>query len=102
MNHFFTRLLSILFLSAISISALAQEAYAVVSPDNTTLTFYYDKKKASREGTAYELNEGNGCPKWIKRNEYSIPDNPYYTVVVFDKSFNPNRSLEILPYIMFR
>ncbi len=59
MKHFFTRLLiSILFLCAISIPAMAQEAYAVASPDNTTLTFYYDNEKASREGTAYELNIG--------------------------------------------
>ena len=83
--------LSLLGLVINPMSSMAQEAYAVVSPDSTTLTFYYDKKKASREGTAYELNEGNGCPKWIKRNEYSIPDNPYYTVVVFDKSFKDAR-----------
>ena len=86
-------LLFLIFFSFVAqpTEALAQETYAVVSPDSTTLTFYYDKKKASREGTAYELNEGNGCPKWIKRNEYSIPDNPYYTVVVFDKSFKDAR-----------
>ena len=86
-------LLFLIFFSFVAqpTEALAQEAYAVASPDNTTLTFYYDNEKASREGTAYELNEGNGCPKWIKRNEYSIPDNPYYTVVVFDKSFKDAR-----------
>ena len=28
----------------------AQEPYAVLSDDNTTLTFYYDNKKKARDG----------------------------------------------------
>ena len=72
MKHFFTRLLSILSLCAISISAMAQEAYAVMSKDSTTLTFYYDNKKASREGTAYELNPGENRPELEKTKDYII------------------------------
>ncbi len=73
---------------------MAQEAYAVMSPDSTTLTFYYDNLKASRQGTAYELNIGENSPKWIKakikksRKEY---ENPNFTTVVFDNSFKNAR-----------
>ena len=94
MKHFFTRLLSILSLCAISISAMAQEAYAVMSKDSTTLTFYYDNKKASREGTAYELNIGENSPKWVKTKDLIIlyiTDNDNFTTVVFDGSFKDAR-----------
>ena len=94
MKHFFTRLLSILFLCTNSISAMAQEAYAVMSPDSTTLTFYYDNKKASREGTAYELNIGENRPKWIKakiKESKKESENPNFTTVVFDNSFKNAR-----------
>ena len=46
----------------------------------STLTFYYDYLKASRTGTLYELNTGNGFPEW-KSNNTSV------TTVVFDVSF---------------
>ena len=96
MKHIFTRLLSILFLCTISISAMAQEAYAVMSPDSTTLTFYYDNKKASREGTAYELNVGDNRPEWVKTKDYNIfyiADNDNFTTVVFDGSFKDARPI---------
>ena len=96
MKHFFTRLLSILSLCAISISAMAQEAYAVMSKDSTTLTFYYDNKKASREGTAYELNIGENRPEWVKTEDYDIfyiTDNDNFTTVVFDGSFKDARPI---------
>ena len=41
-----------------------REAYAVLSPDSTTLTFYYDGKKATRQGTVYEMNTGTELPRW--------------------------------------
>ena len=69
---------------------MAQEAYAVMSKDCTTLTFYYDNKKASREGTAYELNIGDNRPKWIKakiKESRKESENPNFTTVVFDNSF---------------
>ena len=96
MKHIFTRLLSILFLCTISISAMAQEAYAVMSKDSTTLTFYYDNKKASREGTAYELNIGENRPEWVKTEDYDIfyiTDNDNFTTVVFDGSFKDARPI---------
>ena len=37
----------------------AQEAYAVYTDNNTTLTFYYDNQKASRSGDVYSLNTGS-------------------------------------------
>ena len=97
MKHFFTRLLSILSLCATSISAMAQEAYAVMSKDSTTLTFYYDNKKASREGTAYELNPGDNSPKWVKTKDhiilYTTDNDVDFTTVVFDGSFKDARPI---------
>jgi surface protein len=74
-----------------SVGALTQKAYAVMSPDNTTLTFYYDNKKASRQGTVYELNEGKNKPKWIKFDELSIAYNKNFKTVIFDESFKNAR-----------
>ena len=110
MKHVFTLFLSIILFSANPMSVLAQEAYAVVSPDSTTLTFYYDKNKSSRQGTAYELDE---YPEWINMEvlmgsswepssvvfdrrflKYSFGyggKNPTFTTVVFDKSFKNAR-----------
>ena len=58
------------------------EAYACYTPDNTTLTFYYDDQRDSRPGTTYDMNTGNRQPDWIL-------DNTYWSVtnVVFDPSF---------------
>ena len=96
MKHFFTRLLSILFLCAISISAMAQEAYAVMSKDSTTLTFYYDNKKASRKGTVFGLNTGDNKPKWVKvimNFIWDITASENFTMVVFDSSFKNARPI---------
>ena len=57
------------------------EAYAVYTSDNTTLTFYYDKNKSTREGAIYSLNE-SGDPAWR-----SDSTSPQVTRVVFDPSF---------------
>ena len=73
---------------------LTQEAYAIVSPDmmspdKTTLTFYYDNKKASRKGTAYEIDAEGSIPKWVnwlKHGGNSYPVNPDFKTVVFDES----------------
>ncbi|MBQ3770643.1 MAG: BspA family leucine-rich repeat surface protein, partial [Bacteroidaceae bacterium] len=93
MKHIFTILLSIILLGTSPVCALAQEAYAVMSPDSTTLTFYYDNQKASRQGTAYELNEEDSIPKWVKLDEDSYPQNPNFTTVVFDESFKDARPI---------
>ena len=55
-------------------------AYAVVSPDCSTLTFYYDSNKKSRSGTAYGLNTGDNSTGW--RGGYQTITN-----VVFDPAF---------------
>ena len=58
------------------------EAYACYTPENTTLTFYYDDQRNSREGTTYDLNEGSDDPIW-----YTDGTNPSVTQVAFDASF---------------
>ena len=58
------------------------EAYACYSPDNLTLTFYYDGKRASRSGKTYDLNMGSDEPGWCSDGTYSS-----VTQVVFDPSF---------------
>ena len=60
--------------------SMAQEAYAVYTEDNTTLTFYYDTQRSSRTGTTYDLESGGSFPGW-----YSNRTN--VTSVVFDPSF---------------
>ena len=42
----------------------AQEAYAVYTSENTTLSFYYDNDRSSRTGTTYDLNEGATDTGW--------------------------------------
>ncbi len=41
------------------------EAYACYTPSDSTLTFYYDSGRSSREGTTYDLNTGDDNPLWI-------------------------------------
>ena len=60
----------------------AQEAYAVYTPENTTLTFYYDNDRSSRTGTTYDLNEGVTDTGWdTDGTDVNV------TKVVFDPSF---------------
>ena len=73
-------LMGLLFALFFTINASAQEAYAVYTEDNTTLTFYYDTQRSSRTGTTYGLNTGNSSPGW-SANRASV------TSVVFDSSF---------------
>ena len=54
------------------------EPYVVFN--DGTLTFYCDNQRSSRQGTKYELNEGNKKPGWSE-NANNI------TTVVFDSSF---------------
>ena len=59
-----------------------EKAYALYTPDNTTLTFYYDEQRDSRPGTPYDLNTGYNIPEW-----YTDGTNSSVTRVVFDLSF---------------
>ena len=69
------------------------EAYVQMSADKTTLTFYYDTKRATREGTTWGIEEkkedyGRQIPAWAR------PDNNLDTTTtkaVFDPSFKDFR-----------
>jgi surface protein len=58
------------------------EAYACYTPSNTTLTFYCDTERSTREGTTYDLNVDMANPGWDDDNSYKS-----VTHVVFDPSF---------------
>ena len=61
-------------------TAAGTEAYAVYTPENTTLTFYYDTERGTRPGTTYDLNTGMNTPAWRAAGTN-------VTQVVFDPSF---------------
>ena len=56
------------------------EPYAVLSEDSTVLTFYYDEKKAERNGMGVGPFESNVSRMWFNQKEQ-------ITTVVFDDSF---------------
>ena len=58
------------------------EAYACYTSSNTTLTFYNDNQRFSRQGKTYDLNTGSDNPRW--RKDLTCVD---VTEVVFDPSF---------------
>ena len=82
MKRFALKTLALLACLLCSLSAVAAEAYAEYTPENTTLTFYYDDYRSSSTGTTYDLNEGNNDPGW-----YSDGTRSSVTRVVFDSSF---------------
>ena len=60
----------------------AQEAYAIYSPEDQTLTFYYNSLRTLYLGTTYDLNELRQEPQWYSDGTYAN-----VTTVVFDASF---------------
>lgn len=75
------RLLPLLLLLVLVVqSTYAQEPYAVLSDDNTKLTFYYDTNKESRNGMSVGPFSYSNMPGWSDATS-SI------TTVVFDSSF---------------
>ena len=56
--------------------------YVCYTPENTTLTFYYDKQRGSRSGRIYDLNTGRNETGWDTDGTKD-----YVTKVVFDPSF---------------
>ena len=64
------RLVVFLVLLASMLSIKAAEMYVVISPDGSTITFYYDDLKSSREGTTYKISDGR-----IWQNNYLEYDN---------------------------
>ena len=69
-----------------TLGAKAQEAYAVYTSDNTTLTFYYDSDRSDHTGTIYDLNTDGNDPAWCSDG---TKDN--VTRAVFDLSFADTR-----------
>ena len=65
-----------------ALGASADLAYACYTPENTTLTFYYDNQRSSRSGTTYDLNTGSNDTGWDTDGTKSN-----VTKVVFDPSF---------------
>lgn len=55
----FTKLFALMagLMMLAEVQAQTLEAYVVKSTDGKTLTFYYDTKKSSREGTVYGIND---------------------------------------------
>ena len=71
----------------------AVEAYACYTPDNTTLTFYYDDQRRSRPGTTYDLNVGDNQPDWVIDGT-----NDFVSLAVFDPSFADARPTSTLTW----
>ena len=88
--------LYLLFLVGIVQSAMAQEPYAVLSDDNTVLTFYYDSQMAERDGMSvgpfeFDKNKFEPTTSWYPQRET-------ITTVVFDASFANCTSLTSTAY----
>ena len=81
---FRTLVLVVAMMCALGVSA--QEAYAVYTADNTTLSFYYDNDRGTRTGTTYGLNDGPSDPGWV--TDFT---NLSVKQVVFDPSFESAR-----------
>ena len=58
------------------------EAYACYTPENTTLTFYYDTQRSSHTGTTYDMNTEANSPGW-----FTDGTNANVTKVVFNPLF---------------
>ena len=79
----------------------AQEPYAVLSDDNTTLTFYYDNNKESRSGMSvgpftYNWRSGANSGWAVNSGWYDLREN--ITKVVFDDSFADCTSITSTAY----
>ena len=73
--------------------ANAPRAYACYTPENTTLTFYYDNLRSTREGTTYDLNGEFELPGWMM-DWLDLENNLHpATQVVFDPSFADARPI---------
>ena len=81
MKKLFLFSLFLTWLGIMGASAQAPVAYAVLSGDGKTLTFYYDSERASRPGTTFSLNtDAMSMPEWYA-NRTTV------NTVVFDPSF---------------
>ena len=76
--------LTALIASAGSLPVAAQEAYAVLTNADSTLTLYYDTQRATRPGTAYDMPTAGYAPAWT--GTYTHPQEGILHAV-FDASF---------------
>ena len=60
----------------------AQEAYVNFTPEDSTLTFYFDNLRSTRTGTTYDLNTESNFPEWDNIRIWSS-----VTRAAFDPSF---------------
>ena len=80
-------LLSLLVALVATVSSLpmaAQEAYAVFTEANSTLTFYYDNLRSTRPGTKYDIPTKAATPGWAGTDRAPQEKIKY---AVFDGSF---------------
>ena len=84
------RLVVFLVLLASMLSIKAAEMYVVKSTDGSTITFYYDDLKSSREGTVFGINEWRDLRiQNFEGGNSSLADG--ITSAVFDVSFKDAR-----------
>ena len=89
-----TAAIAALFIALLALpqTALAQSKEAYVVENGSTLTFYYDAKKATRTGTVYGIDDkrtdDTTSPAWVGASD---DPNERITKVVFDSSFKDYR-----------
>ena len=91
MNKLFLYAIIACITSVMPMTIKAAEAYAAFSNDNTTLTFYYDNQKSSRNGMDIGPFESKKDRGW---HEYCNE----ITTVVFDASFTQKTDLVSTAY----
>lgn len=77
--------------TVVEYSQPSNEAYAVLSTDGETLSFYYDCERSSREGTTYSLNTGSNKPGWADDAAVSGGLTAKVLTAVIDPSFTNAR-----------
>ena len=87
MTKNFYYLAIVLIAMCISQKGWAQQAYAALSEDYRTLTFYYDNNKTERNGRALGPFLNVNCTKEWNDHKHMV------TTVVFDKSFDAYHDL---------
>jgi len=88
-NYLLSLLVALLAVTG-SLPVAAQEAYAVLTPDDGTLTFYYDNQRATHRdyGLVFDMPEHGNHPAWTGYSTYA-PEKIKH--VVFDDSFSGYR-----------
>jgi len=61
-----SRCLMLMLLMIVSIAASAQEAYSVFTEGDSTLAFYYDEQRSTRQGKSYTLTIADSVPDWYE------------------------------------